>query len=71
MKRRIDNFKQSYLWYSFKKDKVAIISMVLLVVLVLAAVFAPLIVPFNPYDPDNIDIMNSELPPSWMEGGGL
>jgi len=69
MTTRINTFRQSYLWYSFKKDKIAIISMTILVVLVLMAVFAPFIVPFNPYDPANIDIMNSELPPVWMDGG--
>jgi len=69
MKRRIDSFKQSYLWYAFKRDKVAILSFLILLLLVLFAVFAPLIAPYNPYDPANIDVMNSELPPMWMDGG--
>ncbi|ADD69266.1 binding-protein-dependent transport systems inner membrane component [Denitrovibrio acetiphilus DSM 12809] len=68
MKNKFNTFKQSYLWYSFKRDKVAIFSMVIVLFLVLSAVFAPLIAPFNPYDPLNIDIMNSELPPFWMSG---
>lgn len=69
MRRKIDNFKQSYLWYAFKRDKVAILSFLILLLLVLFAVFAPLIAPYNPYDPANIDVMNSELPPMWMDGG--
>jgi peptide/nickel transport system permease protein len=35
----------------------------------LAAIFAPLIAPTNPYDLYSIDLMDSELPPSWLEGG--
>jgi len=66
---RLETFKQSYLWYSFKRDKVAIVSFIVVTMLVLFAVFAPLLAPYNPYDPVNIDIMNSELPPMWMAGG--
>lgn len=69
MKRHISNFRQSYLWYSLKRDKVAIISLTVLVILVLAAFLAPVIAPYNPYDPSHIDIMNAELPPFWMPGG--
>lgn len=64
-----DNFRDSYLWYSFKRDKIAIASLLVLLVLVFCAVFAPLIAPYNPYDPDTIDIMNSELPPAWQDAG--
>lgn len=66
---KMQTFKDSYLWYSFKKDKVAIISFTVVALLVLFAVFAPLLAPYNPYDPANVDIMNSELPPVWMDGG--
>jgi peptide/nickel transport system permease protein len=69
MRKKLETFRESYLWYSFKKDKVAILSMVIVLVLVISAVFAPIIAPYNPYDPANIDIMNSELPPVWMDGG--
>lgn len=34
----------------------------------LVALLAPLISPFNPYDPSSIDIMDSELPPVWQDG---
>lgn len=33
------------------------------------AVFAPFIAPTNPYDLSSIDIMDAELPPSWMDEG--
>ncbi len=67
--RALEKFRDSYLWYSFKRDKIAIASLLVLLVLVFCAVFAPLIAPYNPYDPDMIDIMNSEFPPAWQDGG--
>ena len=33
------------------------------------AVFAPFLAPQNPYDLMQLDIMDSELPPSWREDG--
>ncbi len=62
-------FRESYLWYSFKRDKIAIVSLLVLVLLFCSAIFAPLIAPYNPYDPDMIDIMNSEIPPAWEDQG--
>lgn len=62
-------FRESYLWYSFKRDKIAIASLLVLVLLFCSAIFAPLIAPYNPYDPEMIDIMNSEIPPAWEDQG--
>ena len=45
------------------------VSFVALVVLLIVGLFAPLIAPYNPYDAATIDIMNSEIPPAWMEEG--
>ena len=69
MNRTWQRFKTSYLLYSFKQDKTAVFSFVVLVVLLITGLMAPLISPYNPYDPANIDIMNSEMPPAWMEDG--
>ena len=62
-------FKKSYLFYSFSRDKVAIISFVILFIFVITSFFAPLLAPYDPYDPIQIDIMDSEIPPVWMEAG--
>ncbi len=53
---------------SLVRDWSALIGAVLLLTLVTLAVFAPLIAPQNPYDPLQLDILNSKLPPVWMEG---
>ena len=62
-------FKKSYLFYSFSRDKVAIISFVILFIFVITSFSAPLFAPYDPYDPIQIDIMDSEIPPVWMEAG--
>lgn len=69
MKTKYQQFKDSYFLYSFKRDKVAIFSFVVLMIFLMLALLAPVISPMNPYDSANIDIMNSEIPPMWMEEG--
>ncbi len=69
MRRYWRGFVDSSLLYYFKQDKVAIASFSMLMILVLISFSAPLIAPFDPYDPMQIDIMNSDLPPSWKEEG--
>jgi peptide/nickel transport system permease protein len=69
MKTKLQQFKESYFFYSFKRDKVAMASFIVLVIFFLMALTAPWISPMNPYDVNNIDIMNSEIPPSWTAEG--
>jgi len=69
MNQSLIRFKESYLLYNFKRDRVAIISFIILAFLILIGVLAPIISPYNPYDAMNIDIMNAETPPAWVEGG--
>lgn len=69
MKKKWNLFKKSYLLYSFKRDRVAIASFIILLLLILLGLSAPIISPYNPYDANNIDIMNSEIPPMFQEEG--
>ena len=69
MKNYWQRFKKSYFFYSFKRDPVAIASFIVLMVLIATALLAPLIAPFDPYDSASIDIMDAEIPPSWMDEG--
>lgn len=65
----MNTFFASDFWYYFKRDKVAIASFAVFCLLILSAVFAPWLAQDNPYDLASIDIMDSELPPMWIEGG--
>ncbi len=69
MKRSIKRFKDSYLFYSFKNDKTAMASFFLLACFIILSITAPAVAPYNPYNAKNIDIMNSEIPPMWLDGG--
>ncbi|USH02512.1 ABC transporter permease [Grimontia kaedaensis] len=66
---RWQQFLDSDFFYFFKRDKVAMFSFAVFLSFVLAAIFAPLLSPNDPYDLASIDIMDSELPPTWMEWG--
>lgn len=66
---RWERFKESDFLYYFLRDKVAMVSFAVFMAFFVAAVLSPWIAPTNPYDLTSIDIMNSELPPSWMDGG--
>ena len=65
----LSRFLDSHLWHSFKRDRVAQISFVIFMTAVILAFCSPLIAPFNPYDLAGIDIMDSEIPPSWEAEG--
>ncbi|MGF1805697.1 ABC transporter permease, partial [Aliivibrio sifiae] len=66
---RWERFKSSDFLYYFLRDKVAMFSFAVFLVFVLGALLSSVIAPSNPYDLSSIDIMDSELPPSWMEEG--
>ena len=66
---RWQRFRQSDLVYYFLKDKVAMFCFVIFVLYVVLATLAPWLAPHNPYDPSTYDIMDAEMPPSWMEEG--
>ena len=65
---RWERLRDSYLWYSFKRDRTAQLCLAMFICLVIAAFSAPLLAPTDPYDLAQIDIMSSEPPPFWIEG---
>ncbi len=51
------------------RDKITSFNTGLFIFLVLLAFLSPLLAPQNPYDLASFDILDSELPPLWQEGG--
>ncbi|MBY6048735.1 ABC transporter permease [Vannielia litorea] len=51
-------FFDSDIFYAFRTSPVAIVSALVTAILVLSAVFAPLIAPTNPFDPASLNLMN-------------
>jgi len=68
---RFKRLRNSDLWWSFTHSKAAVIGATILAILILTALFAPLIAPQNPYDGAQLDMWKAELPPIWHEGGEL
>lgn len=66
---RWERIKNSDILYYFLRDKVAMFSAFVFACFLVAALAAPIIAPTDPYDLTSIDIMDAELPPSWMEYG--
>ena len=59
----------SDIWHSFKSSPVTMIAAAIVVIMTLAALFAPLLAPMNPFDPAQVFLMNANIPPRWMDGG--
>ena len=55
----------------FAESRIAVVGLVTCCVIVLAAVFAPLITPQNPYDLATLDLMDSRLVPGEVGSTGM
>jgi peptide/nickel transport system permease protein len=51
-------FLDSDIFYMFKKSPIAVVSTIVVSIMVLSALFAPLIAPTNPFDPASLNLMN-------------
>ena len=59
----MNRFLDSDVFYAFRTSPVAIVSFFVTVLMVLAAVFAPLIETTNPFDPASLNLMNGFTAP--------
>ncbi|MEP4198516.1 MAG: ABC transporter permease [Aliishimia sp.] len=55
---RLSVWLQSDFIYDFKRSPVAFVSFSVVLIMVLCAIFAPLIAPYNPFDPGSLNLMN-------------
>jgi peptide/nickel transport system permease protein len=70
-KGRLERLRDSDLWWSFSRSRSAVGAAIALSLVILTALFAPLLSPQNPYDLAALELWNAELPPVWMEGGQM
>ncbi len=59
----------SDLLYSFTRSKLVVAAALLTVLMVGAALLAPLIAPHDPYDLKTLNLIDANMPPAWVEGG--
>ncbi len=69
MSDRLNRAFDSDLWHSFVRSPVAMVSAAVAAIMMLSALFAPLIAPQNPFDLAAIELLDSLLPPAWEELG--
>jgi peptide/nickel transport system permease protein len=62
-------WRDSDIWHSFKRSPTAIVAAVIAAVCLFCSLFAPWVAPHNPFDLATLNLMDSRLPPAWMEGG--
>ncbi len=62
-------FLDSDLWWSFRRSPLVITAFLVTVLMIGAATFAPWVAPHDPFDLASLDLMDSLLPPAWLEGG--
>lgn len=55
--------------HSFLRSKVTVVAAVVTLLILVGALFAPVIAPHDPFNLAEISILDSRLPPMWMEGG--
>ena len=66
---RIGRFLDSDIWASFKRSKLTMVAATLTLMFLAAAVFAGVLSPQNPFNPAELDLLNSRLPPIWEAEG--
>ena len=64
-------FLDSDVWASFKRSKLTIAAAFLTAMFMAAAVLAGLLSPQDPFDPAQLELMNSRLPPIWDAEGQM
>ncbi len=69
MGRLLRQIRHSDFVYELKQDRIALSSFIVVIILVFSSLAAPLIAPSNPYDLTAINLVNSLLPPAWIEEG--
>ena len=68
-KSRWQRFLDNDIVYSFFTTPGAIIAASITLIAITAAFAAPLIAPYNPFDPAQISLWDGKLPPAWTDGG--
>jgi len=59
----------SDLFYSFRRSRLTMLAAAVTLLFFLAAIFAPLIAVQNPFDPAQLQLMNSRIAPLWTADG--
>jgi len=62
-------FRDSDVYYSFRRSPLTIVAAAITVIFIGAAVFAPWLAPHHPFDLATVNLLDAFTPPVWVEGG--
>jgi peptide/nickel transport system permease protein len=65
LRRAVD----SDVFYSFRRSRLTMVAAAVTMLFFLLAIFAPLLAVQNPFDPAQLQLMNSRIPPLWIADG--
>src|SRR6516165_1421790 len=66
---RFKRLVESDLFYSFRRSRLTMLAAAVTLLFFLVAIFAPLIAVQNPFDPAQLQLMNSRIAPLWTADG--
>jgi peptide/nickel transport system permease protein len=62
-------WRDSDVWHSFTRSPTAIVAAVIAAACLFCSLFAPWVAPHDPFDLATLNLLDSRLPPAWMDGG--
>ena len=65
----VRRFRDSDVYYSFKRSPVAIVAAVVTAIFMISALFAPWLAPHQPFDLATVELMDAFTPPVWQADG--
>jgi peptide/nickel transport system permease protein len=65
----IARLRDTDLYHSFRSSRLVMLAAAITVLMVGAALLAPVVAPHNPYDLRSLNLLDSDLPPAWVQGG--
>lgn len=71
--RQVKSFRDTpwgQFWIEFRQNKVAVVSLVIVIIFLLASLFAPLITPQDPYDLAGLSLRDARRPPGYVGSEG-
>ncbi len=72
-RRLVDGLRRFFdgdIWHSFKSSRITVVATVITLVIFLAALFAPLVSPSNPYDLATLNLLDAFTAPVWVDDTG-
>lgn len=65
----LSKLRESDVFYSYTRHPLVIVASVIVAAYLIAALFAPWVAPYNPFDLSTVSLLDAKQPPAWIEGG--